>query len=323
MTRSKQLAAIVTLAFVAVLANATYTFAQGNMNQVPMGQKVKLIGIVIRRDADSFQMKDQTSGAITVVALTPMTTVKTSKGGLFGTSKTYGVSYILRGLRLQAEGVGNTSGQLVANKITFDERDLRTAQALQQTDEMARENQARIAAEEENAKKLAGQIAENQALANQAQASADAAQARADAAMKSADRANSRINGLDDYDVVRTWMILFRPGSAILSLQAKRDIDAGAAWVQGQNTKGWMLEVVGFADTTGNTARNRSLSERRANAVIGYLVMKHNLPLQRLIQPFGYGDSKPVAANNTAEGRAKNRRVEVKILINKGIAGTE
>ena len=84
-----------------------------------------------------------------------------------------------------------------------------------------------------------------------------------------------------------------------------------------------MLEVVGFADTTGNTARNRSLSERRANAVIGYLVMKHNLPLQRLIQPFGYGDSKPVAANNTAEGRAKNRRVEVKILINKGIAGTE
>jgi outer membrane protein OmpA-like peptidoglycan-associated protein len=84
-----------------------------------------------------------------------------------------------------------------------------------------------------------------------------------------------------------------------------------------------MVEIVGFADTTGNTERNRSLSERRANAVIGYLVMKHNMPLQRLIQPFGYGDSKPVAANNTAAGRAQNRRVEIKILVNKGIAGTE
>ena len=237
MRRSKQLAAIVTLAFVAVLANATYTFAQGNITQVPSGQKAKIVGIIIRRDADSFQMKDQASGAVTVVALTPMTVVKTSKGGIFGTSKTYGVSYLLRGLRTQAEGVGDANGQLVASKITFDERDLRTAQALQQTDEMARENQARIAAEEENAKKLAGQIAENQALANQAQASADAAQKRADEAAKSADRANSRINGLDDYDIVRTWSILFRPGSAILSLKAKQQIDAGAAWVKTQNTR--------------------------------------------------------------------------------------
>jgi outer membrane protein OmpA-like peptidoglycan-associated protein len=319
---SKQIAATVAFAFVVILANASYTFAQGT-NQIPSGQKAKIVGIVISRGSDSFQLKDQGTGAVTVVGLTPMTSVKTSRGGLFGQSKTYGATYILRGLRLQAEGVGDSSGVLVANKITFDERDLRTAQALQQTDEMARENQARIAAEEENARKLAGQIAENQALANQAQASADAAQKRADEAAKAADRANSRINGLDDYDVVRTWSILFRPGSAILSLKAKQEIDAGAAWVRTQNTKGWMVEIVGFADTTGNTARNRSLSERRANAVIGYLVTKHNLPLQRLIQPFGYGDSKPVASNSTADGRAQNRRVEIKILQNKGIAGTE
>jgi outer membrane protein OmpA-like peptidoglycan-associated protein len=321
MRMNKQAVALVAFAFVFSLANATYTFAQGPTTQVPSGQKAKIVGIVISRGSDSFQLKDQTSGAITVVALTPATTVKTSRGGVFGQSKTYGATYILRGLRLQAEGVGDASGQLVASKITFDERDLRTAQALQQTDEMARENQARIAAEEENAKKLAGQIAENQALANQAQASADAAQKRADEAAKAADRANSRINGLDDYDVVRTWSILFSPGSAILSLKGKQQIDAGAAWVRTQNTKGWMLEVVGFADTTGNTARNRSLSERRANAVIGYLVTKHNLPLQRLIQPFGYGDSNPVAANTTAAGRAQNRRVEIKILVNKGITG--
>ncbi len=103
-------------------------------------------------------------------------------------------------------------------------------------------------------------------------------------------------------------------------------IDQAAAWVKQQNaegkTAGWMVAVVGFADTTGNTARNRALSERRANAVIDYMVIKHGLPLQRLIQPFGYGESLPIASNATAAGRAQNRRVEVRILQNKGIANT-
>src|SRR6185295_3946697 len=148
--------------------------------------------IVSMRSADSFTMRDM-SKVETVVALTSKTDVKTHKKGVFRGGKEYGVSYILRGLRVEVEGVGNAEGQLVAKSIKFDEDDLRTAQALEQTDEMARENQARITAEEENAKKLAGQIAENTALANQAQA-------RADAAMKSATLANDRINGLDDFD---------------------------------------------------------------------------------------------------------------------------
>ena len=319
-------AGLLALAFVFVLTASVGALAQNPAQMVPYGAKLKIQGIVIDRNADLFRVRD-TNSVETIVLLTPSTEVRTHRHGVFGGGKLYAATYILRGLRLQAEGVGNSAGQLVADLVKFDEQDLRTAQALQQTDEMTRENQARIAAEEktrqEQNQKLAGQMAENQALTAQAQASADAANARAEAAQRTADRANNRINGLGNYDLVRNWTIYFRPASAVLSLAERQKIDAGVAWVRAQpNTDAWFVEIIGFADTTGNTAYNRSLSERRANAVIGYLVMKHNMPLTRLLQPFGYGESKPASDNRTAAGRALNRRVEIHILANKGISGT-
>jgi outer membrane protein OmpA-like peptidoglycan-associated protein len=239
----------------------------------------------------------------------------------------------MRGLRLQAEGKGDADGNLVADWVRFDEQDLRSAQALEQTDELAQENAARLAAAEQaareaaaNAERMAGQIAENTALANAAAAKAQAAQDQADAAYKAAALANNRINGLDDYETVRTIPVLFKVNSSVIDTTGRQTIDDAAAWAKAEkakgNTNGWLVEVVGFADTTGNTAKNRALSERRAKAVIQYLVGVHNLDLRRLVQPFGYGDSKPVADNKTSAGRAKNRRVEIRILQNKGIAMT-
>jgi len=86
-----------------------------------------------------------------------------------------------------------------------------------------------------------------------------------------------------------------------------------------ENLNGWVVAVQGYADSTGRTARNHSLSERRAKAVTDYLVTKHGVPPYRLVQPFGFGSSDPVAANNTREGRSLNRRAEIKVLVNKGI----
>ena len=82
------------------------------------------------------------------------------------------------------------------------------------------------------------------------------------------------------------------------------------------------MAVIGYADTTGNSQRNIDLSERRANAVIFYIVTKYKMPLNRLVQPFGYGELEPVSENTTKEGRSKNRRVEIRLMVNKGIAGT-
>src|SRR5262249_14157118 len=239
--------------------------------------------------------------------------------GAFRGGKEYAESYILRGLRVEVSGAGNSQGQLVADSVRFDEDDLRTAQALKTQidplEELAKSNQARVAAAEEENKRLSRESEENAAAAK-------VARVKAEEAMKSADRANNRINGLGDYDPVKTITVLFATGSSTLGPKGKAEIDAAAAWARTQDRKGWVVAVVGFADTTGNTAANRKLSERRANPVIGYLVQKHNLPLHKLVQPFGYGEDNPVAENTSAEGRAKNRRVEIRLMKNKGIADT-
>ena len=306
-----------------MLAGAATALSQ-DVNRIPNGQQVKKFrGIVIKRVGDSFTMGETMGGNATVVLLTSATEVKSHKRGMFRGSKEYGATYILRGLRIEVDGVGDSEGHLVATKIRFDEQDLRTAQALMTTvDPVETELRSKLKAQQEEQERLAGQLEETTALANTARAEAAKAQEDAKKAQSTADYANNRINGLDDFDIIKTVTVYFVTNSAVLNAKAKATIDEAAAWVKTQNTKGWVVAVIGYADTTGNTARNRSLSERRANNVIYYLVTQKKLQPQRLVQPFGYGQLEPVADNKTATGRAKNRRVEIKLMINKGIAGT-
>jgi len=279
--------------------------------------------VIATRENDTFKMRDP-GGAETNVLVTPDTEVSTHNK--FLRRDKYNVTYLMRGLRVQVQGVGDADGNLVADWVRFNEKDLRNAQAVEDTNELAEDNAARIAEAEATAKRLAAQIEETQALAQLANAKADAAQRTADQAFKDAAMANARINGLDSYDIIKTIPVLFGVGSSILNAEGRKSLDDAAAWAQQEkangNTNGWLVEVVGFADTSGNTARNRTLSAKRAKTVIDYLVLKYNIDLRRLVQPYGYGDSKPIASNKTAAGRAQNRRVEVRILQNKGIANT-
>jgi len=294
------------VAFVGVLvfAGTATTLAQGDTKRVPSGEKTKVLGLINSRGADSFILTTLDGSARYNVAISDTTSVKSNTKGVFRGGTEYGASYLLRGLRVEVEGVGNDAGDLVAKSVRFNETDLRTAQSLE----------SRMDPVEENARKMSGQIDENTALANRAQGTADEA-------LASATRANTRINGLDEFDPIKTIVVQFATGSSTLGPKGKATIDEAAAWVKTQNTKGWMVSVVGYADSTGKTAANKTLSEKRANAVIGYLVSKHNLPTTRLVQPFGAGVDKPAAANDTAAGRAQNRRVEINLLVNKGIAG--
>lgn len=320
---------VVRVAFVLVLVSAGNAFAARTATTNPTApcttlqeQVKKFKGVVVKRDADAFTMSETQGGPITTVLLTADTEVKSHKRGAFRGSKEYGASYILRGLRLEVDGTRNADGSIVADKIRFDEQDLRTAQALKATlDPAEAELNSKLAEQQKQQEILAGQIEENRALTQQAQASADAAAESAKKAQQTADYANNRINGLDDFDPIKTITVQFVTGSSKLTPKAKATIDEAAAWVKTQNTKGWVMAVIGYADTTGSSQRNIDLSERRANAVIYYIVTKYKMPLNRLVQPFGYGQLEPVAENTTKAGRAKNRRVEIRLMVNKGISG--
>jgi outer membrane protein OmpA-like peptidoglycan-associated protein len=330
------------IALVLVLAFSGAVFGQdGNVSSGPLstsgsaasrtigeGQELKTEGIVVARNAETFSLREA-DGTQTVVVWTNKTKIKTVRKGLFRADRSSKASEIVRGLRLKVEGKGNGDGQLVARNIRFDEQDLRTAQALESrvdpvetlansTQALAENNQQRIGEAEQNAQRLSGQVAELSSVANSAVAAANNAQSTADQAESDATTANARINVLDDYAVLATIAVHFKNGSARLSPQAKAEIDAVANTVS-EDLNGWLVAVEGYADSTGRTARNRSLSERRAKAVTDYLVTKHGVPPYRVVQPFGYGSANPVAAENTREGRALNRRAEITVLINKGI----
>src|SRR5689334_9905001 len=117
-----------------VVAGFNFATATVINAQIQNGQEVKKFrGVVTKREGDIFLMGDTMGGPQTTVLLTSETEVKSHKKGVFRGSKDYGATYILRGLRLEVDGVGNAEGQLVARRIRFDEQDLRTAQALKNT----------------------------------------------------------------------------------------------------------------------------------------------------------------------------------------------
>src|SRR2546421_757042 len=319
----------IALAFGLALALSPLAFGQDSTQTKPTdasrarsvssGEKMKVKGVVTRRDADTFTVRD-VNGVDTVVRLSDRTTVKSS-GGFLRSGTNYGQTNILRGLNLEVEGRGGSNGELNADRIRFNESDMRTARAVESRatplEERASASEGRLSEVEQNAQKLSGQLDELAAVSNAARGGAKAAQETADAAVAGVNATNDRISALDDYVPQDTAAVNFRVGSSVLTADGKAKLDAIAT--KALNAKGYVLEVTGFADSTGNTNFNRALSQRRADAVIRYLVEQHQIPLRRIVTPYGFGESNPVADNKTRDGRAQNRRVEVKVLVNKGL----
>ena len=128
-----------------------------------------------------------------------------------------------------------------------------------------------------------------------------------------------RFSELGKYDVQAEATVRFAVSSTKVSAEDQEQLKKLAQTAIGLN--GYLIEVKGFADSSGNAIMNEQLSEDRAEAVVGYLVQQCHVPVHRIVAPGAVGEYQPVASNETKEGRAQNRRVEVKVLLNKGIAG--
>jgi len=121
------------------------------------------------------------------------------------------------------------------------------------------------------------------------------------------------VANLDNYRVVTETAVHFAFDKDVLTPEAKTALDQIATDVP--NTKGYILTVEGATDSTGDSEYNYGLSQRRADAVIQYLAGQHNIPPHK-IYLIGLGKDKPVDSNKTREGRAKNRRVDVRLMTN-------
>jgi len=155
--------------------------------------------------------------------------------------------------------------------------------------------------------------ADQKALA--AGSDADKAQMAANTATQRVDTLTNTVVNLDNYRPVVETAVHFGFNKDNLTKQAREAIDQLATSVA--STKGYIITVEGATDSVGSSEYNYDLSQRRANAVIQYLAAEKSVPAYK-IYLIGLGKDKPVETNKTADGRAKNRRVDIRLMTNTG-----
>lgn len=311
----------ISVAFLATLALSGSAVAR--TPQISSDQKAKVKGTIASRSGDLVKVNDKKTGSTVIVVITDSTKVERDKGkyAFFG-HKEMDVTAMVPGLTIEAEGVGNAKGQLVAKKVTFDP-DTFAIEVAEEQQIMA--NKAAGAKAQSTANQGVQEAQAAQASANTAQASANKAGKEAKEAGEVAvydaaaiDMVNKRVSDLDDYKVVGEAGIYFESDKANLDDAARADLDVLAGYTRGVDN--YTIEIAGYASSTGTKQLNQKLSADRAAAVAHYLMEKQNIPMRRILAPAGYGASHPATTNSDPQGRALNRRVDVKVLVNKGLS---
>jgi outer membrane protein OmpA-like peptidoglycan-associated protein len=304
-----------------VLTLASTAFAQ----TFSSGDKAKVKGTITSRKGDLIKIQDEKTGSPALIKITDDTKIVRDKSKIaFKRHEDMDVTAMVPGLTIRAEGVGNADNQLEASKITFspDEFAIEVAQQQQINANKSAAGNAQTTANQGVA--AAGNA---QSSANQAQTTANAAgtvaAAAGSVAMMNAgavEMVNKRVSDLDDYQTVAEAVIYYPSGKSALDDPAKADLDKLIALSAGND--GYLIEIAGYASKTGTKEMNQQLSEDRASAVANYLRNKGNIPMRRIVAPAGYGSTHPDAENTDPQGRELNRRVDVKLIVNKGLQGT-
>ncbi len=287
-----------------------------------LGQKTEIKGLIVGRDGANVIIKSQQGNQVTVT-LDDSTKVQAIKGKLGLRRSDMGFTALIPGLpiEVQAEGPPN---QLVAKNVKFKASDLKTANQIQAgltptgeelsaTQQQVQANQQQLQTQEKQMQAQQQQIQANQQKIAANQQQIEQTQGEQAALAK-------RFGELGDYDVKATATVYFAVNTSTVDAKGKQDLQALATQAK-QIGSHYMIQVAGYTDSSGNAAYNQQLSDKRADSVIVYLQQSCGVPLFRVLSPAAMGMSNPAASNETAQGMAENRRVVVKVLVNKGLAG--
>jgi outer membrane protein OmpA-like peptidoglycan-associated protein len=287
-------------------------------------QTVKLKGMIKARSGATVIVQTSDSPKV-VVLLNDKTEVGQIEGVLKVRRKGMSMAALIPGLEVQVEGAYDSQNQLVAKVVKFEGNDLERAQSIQAG---LHETQAQA---ERNREDLEKQNAELKAQADslkeqQGQLTAQQEQLAAHAAKIAANKANiqaaiARFGQLDDYYILDEVTVLFGNGKVAVDGQYVPQLLALAE--KAKTIDAYNIQVVGFASSSGSAALNQKLSEDRADSVTNILVQQGHIPLTNLLAPGAMGESRQVGDEKTETGQAQNRRVVVRILQNKGIAGLQ
>jgi OmpA-OmpF porin, OOP family len=283
-------------ALVCWIAAAT-AYGQGN---------VTIKGLITARSAGTMTVKTADTPKV-VVLLSDDTKIEEPKGVFGMRAKHYEITSLVPGLAVEVEGTTNDKNQVVAEKVKFSKDSLETADAIQAG---LQPTEAAVAAN-----KVATQT-NKQAIQTNEQATQRNAQ-EIGVNQEEIQDTNKRFNDLSDYQVKAEAAVFFAPGSDKISDPDKAALSQMATTAQG--LQGYLIQVKGYADSSGNATMNQQLSLDRSEAVINYLEQSGGVPVMHIVAPGAMGTSNPVASNETAQGRAENRRVDVKLLLNKGL----
>ena len=304
-SRAEKLASVTTLLLLLVVLSITVAF----------GQSAKLEGVIKGRSGSDIYLQTADSSKV-IVLLTDSTDVAQFVGALKARNKKMSMAALVPGLPIQVEGTYNAENEMVASKIRFKGNDFEQAQAIQaglhETQAQTQQNQAEL--ERQNA------LLKEQNEALKQQQSQLTEQEQRIAANKAAIAANTaRFGQLDDYYIWDELTVYFANGQ--IKVDPKYNSQLVALTQKAEGVNGHMIQVKGYASASGSASLNQKLSEQRAANVTNILLQQAHVPLSRMLAPGAMGENHQVKKAKTVDTEAENRRVVVRVLQNKGIAG--
>ena len=276
---------------------------------IVIAQTTKVNGLITGRNAASMTLQTSSEPKL-VVLLTDATQVAQIQGVFKARRKQMSMAALIPGLQVQVEGAYNAQKELVASSIKFKGNDLEDAQTIQAGLQPAKE-QIQQSQEELEQQKAA--------LERQQQQMAEA-QAKIDVNKAAIEAANKRFGQLDDYNIMDEVTVYFGNGKVAIDPKYKPQLLQLAE--QAKTITAFTIQVKGYASSVGSVSLNQKLSEDRANSVTQFLQQQGRIPLTNMLAPGAMGESRQVGKDKTAEGQSQNRRVVVRVLQNKGVAGT-